>query len=146
MKKNPWDKGWIPPRTKKHAVHRPAPEGWVRIRRSDCTHYVRQGSGVMLQDVILGKPGTKWRLWLDYGPDGRRPADFESKSLDALLMWYKLETADRQEPPLEAPTGRRSKVYSKLLGTMIHTAFIDERTAFIDEYIADMYSSNTLTK
>lgn len=138
--KNPWDKGWIPPRAKKHAAHRPAPEGWVRIRRSDCTHYVRQGSNILLQDVIIGKPGTKWSLRLDYDPDDRRPADFEAKSLDALLVWYKLETADRQEPPpLESPTGRRSKVYTKLLGTMIHTAFIDE-------YTTAVYSSNTLTK
>lgn len=112
--KNPWDKGWIPPRAKKHAVHRPAPEGWVRIRRPDCTHYVRQGSNILLQDVIIGKPGTKWSLWLDYGPDDQRPADFEAKSLAALLVWYKIETAARADTTSQSDAHRQALKAARL--------------------------------
>lgn len=106
-KQKPWEKGWIPKPGAKGAVHRAPPEGWTRIRRNDFDHYVRGGASVWEQDAIIGRPGEKWRLWLDHRPGLFRAPDAEMKSLAALLVWYKIETAARTDTTTQSDSYRQ---------------------------------------
>lgn len=63
------------------------------------------------RDMILGRYGEPWKLWLNRNAGVFRAPDMQMRSLKALVAWYEIETADRPEPePFDwnkTPTGRQ---------------------------------------
>lgn len=111
--KKPWEQGYIPkPGKKPQYKGPPVPEGWTRIKRTDCVHYTRNGLNIWAQDVIIGLAGRPWKLWLNHTPATFRQPDMQTTSLSALLVWYEVERASRvEEEPSEVlidyKTGRQ---------------------------------------
>lgn len=113
--KKPWERGWIPkPGRKSGGALVQAPDGWARVPRADgAWMFERNGETLWSRDVILGRFGEPWKLWLSYksGVFLRAP-DMQTRSLEALAAWYEIETADRPKPgPFDrgkTPTGRQA--------------------------------------
>lgn len=112
--KNPWDRGWIPkPGHKSGDALVQAPKGWVRVTRGDGVWmFERGGETLWSRDMILGRCGEPWKLWLNHNTGVLRAPDMQMRSLKALVAWYEIETADRPKPePFDwskTPTGRRA--------------------------------------
>lgn len=112
--KKPWDRGWIPkPGHKPGSAQVQAPKGWRSAERSDGVwEFTRRGATHWSRDVIVGRWGEPWKLWLNKSPGVFRAPDMQMRSLKALALWYEVETADRPEPePFDwsrSPTGRQA--------------------------------------
>lgn len=112
--KKPWERGWIPkPGHKSGDALVQAPKGWVRVPRADGVWmFERDGETLWSRDMILGRYGEPWKLWLNHNAGEFRAPDMQMRSLKALTVWYEIETADRPEPePFDwnkTPTGRQA--------------------------------------
>lgn len=108
--KQPWEKGFIPkPGAKVQWKGPKAPEGWVRHNSTDSIRFERHGiSGF---DVIVGKPGSKWRLWLNHHPILFRAPDMSMRSLEGLLAWYMVESQTREPATYHGTRTGRNKWY-----------------------------------
>lgn len=111
--KKPWERGWIPkPGHKSGDALVQAPKGWARVPRDDGVWmFERRGETLWSRDMILGRYGEPWKLWLNHDADVFRAPDMQMRSLKALVAWYEIETADRPEPePFDwsSPTGRQA--------------------------------------
>lgn len=109
--KKPWERGWIPkPGRKSGDALVEAPKGWVRVPRTDGVWmFERNGETLWSRDMILGRYGEPWRLWLNHNAGVFRAPDMQMRSLKALVAWYEIETADRPKPFdwRKSPTGRQ---------------------------------------
>ena len=112
--KKPWERGWIPkPGRKSGDALVQAPKGWVRVPRDDGVWmFERDGEPLWSRDMILGRYGEPWKLWLNRNAGVFRAPDMQMRSLKALVAWYEIETADRPKPePFDwnkTPTGRQA--------------------------------------
>ena len=112
--KKPWEQGWIPkPGRKSGGALVQAPDGWARVPRDDGVWmFVRDGETLWSRDMILGRCGEPWKLWLNHDVSVFRAPDMQMRSLKALAAWYEIETADRPKPePFDwskSPTGRQA--------------------------------------
>lgn len=74
--------------------------------------FERDGEPLWSRDMILGRYGETWKLWLNRNAGVFRAPDMQMRSLKALVAWYEIETADRPEPePFDwnkTPTGRQA--------------------------------------
>lgn len=120
--KKPWERGWIPkPGHKSGDTLVQAPKGWVRVTRGDGVWmFERGGETLWSRDMILGRCGEPWKLWLDHNDDLFRAPDMQMRSLKALTAWYEIETADRPKPDMfysaRTITQRRQAAKAAALG------------------------------
>lgn len=115
--KKPWDEGWIPPPKPIKKWEGPVtPEGWAREERTDWVGFSRPGGALWSYDRIVGRPGKKWRLYMNCSGGVFKAPDFTSSSLEALLVWYAIEKGNA----LQAPAGETFTVGILELGTLIH--------------------------
>lgn len=101
--KKPWERGYIPkPGPKQVELNVPTPAGWVRVKRRDCIEF-RRSTGMFTYDQIVGRPGGPWslrRMVFD-GLVVRKPPTIELRSLKALIVWYEVDKATRDDGPFD---------------------------------------------
>lgn len=99
--KKPWERGWIPkPGRKSGDALVQAPKGWARVPRDDGVWmFERVAETLWSRDMILGRYGEPWKLWLNHNAGVFRAPDMQMRSLKALVAWYEIETADRPKRP-----------------------------------------------
>jgi len=112
--KKPWERGYIPqPGPKPVFKNVETPEGWERGDRTDCVEFFRPsgkpGSAWWGVDVIIGKVGKPWRLWINHNAGVFRQPDMAMPSLKALLVWYQVELSNCAPEPRRqvTQTGRQ---------------------------------------
>lgn len=102
--KKPWERGYIPkPGPKQVELKVQTPEGWVRVKRRDCIEF-RRSTGLFSCDQITGRPGGTWSLRLrvlDIPTASKKPPTIELRSLKALIVWYEVDKATRDDRPFD---------------------------------------------
>jgi len=77
------------------------PEGWQRVKRRDCIEF-RRPAAMFTFDQIVGRPGALWSLRLRVGGwSGVKRPVIELRSLKALLVWYEVDKATRDDGPFD---------------------------------------------
>jgi len=103
--KKPWEQGYIPKPGKKPKFTGPAtPKGWHRVERGDCVQFDTKGASLWTFDRIIGVVGKPWKLWLNHNIATFRQPDMQMGSLNALLVWYEVEQANREPEMYNLPT------------------------------------------